>query len=630
MDTILSGEPNKKILALGNEAIVRGALESAIDVVTTYPGTPASEIGDVFSRIAHDRGIYFEYSTNEKVALEMGIGASISGLNALTVMKHVGLNVASDAFVSLAYVGVRGSHVIVSADDPGSHSSQNEQDNRWYAKLANVPMLEPSSPSEAKDMMCYAFKLSHELEIPVLFRTTTRVSHTRSPIILGEIKKGKGKSRFEPAPGRFMLVPKIAQKDHILLLCKMESAENVSEETKFNFILNENSQSKLGIIASGVSYGYCVDVLKKLNLDVKVLKLGVTNPLPKKKCSDFLKSVDNAIVLEELDPYLENEIKSIAGENKISVNIFGKESGHFPKTNEYTPDIVEGGILRIIKENLKDLKFEWPKIELAQIKPLNLPSRPPMLCPGCPHRATAYAAKKASGKDTIYPIDIGCYTLVFEPPLNIADIVLCMGSSVGTACGFSKATDQNVIAFIGDSTFFHAGIPGLINAASQGHNFVLTVMDNETTAMTGFQPHPGVEKKDKEDAAKAVDILKVVKVIGVESVNLIDPYDISKAIVAFHDALAYKGLSVVIARHPCALVETREKKMRGEKIVPYEVDHNTCIKCYTCTSEFGCHASWKEDDDFPRISSTRCIGCGVCAAVCPTSSIKPKKKEVEK
>lgn len=618
MEKILSGDPKKSILALGNEAIVRGALESGLDVVTTYPGTPSSEIGDVFFKIADELGIYFEYSTNEKVALEVGIAASISGLSAMTVMKHVGLNVASDAFVSLAYVGIRGAHVIVSADDPGSHSSQNEQDNRWYAKLANIPMLEPSTPQEAKDMMVYAFELSKRTELPVLFRTTTRVSHTRAPILLGEIKKGKGKSRFEKDPKRFMLVPEIALKNHNLLIEKMDRISRESELTQFNFIVNPESESKLGIIASGVSWAYCVDIIKKLNLSLKVLKLGLTHPVPKKMVAEFLDDLETVVILEELDPYLEREIKSVAAEQGISVKILGKESGHFPKTNEYTPDIVEEGIVGIIKEHHPEIEINVPYNELTQIKPINLPTRPPVLCPGCPHRAAAYAAKKASKINTIYPMDIGCYTLVFEPPLKTADVVLCMGSSVGTACGFSKVTDQNIIAFIGDSTFFHAGIPGLINAVSQGHDFVLSILDNRTTAMTGFQPNPGVEKKN----GKSVDIFEVVKGCGVESIFLVDPYDLSKTIVAFHDALAYKGLSVVIARHPCALVETRQKKMKGEKIEPYYVDQNTCIKCYTCTDEFGCPASWKDVNEYPKISQNLCVGCGVCALVCPTSSIK--------
>ncbi len=559
------------------------------------------------------------------MALELGAAAAFSGQNALTFMKHVGLNVASDAFTSLAYVGVRGAHVIITADDPGAHSSQNEQDNRWYAKLANIPMLEPSSPQEVKDMVIYAFDLSHKLELPVLLRSTTRVSHTRAPIKLGEIRKGKGKLRFEKDPTRFMLVPEIAQKNHILLVCKMESARKVSESSGFNFISNQESESRLGIIASGVPYAYAMDVLKKLNLQAKVLKLGMTNPVPRKMCSDFLKSVDNVIVLEELDPYLENEIRSVAGEEWIQVKILGKDSGHFHKTNEYTPDIVEMGIVKVIKENLPEIELKDSAIQIAPIKPMELPSRPPVLCPGCPHRATAYAAKKASKKDTIFPMDIGCYTLVFEHPLKTADVVLCMGSSVGTACGFSKATDQDVIAFIGDSTFFHAGIPGLINAVHQGNNFVLTILDNQTTAMTGFQPHPGVEKKGGDNIGKAVDISELVKGCGVESATLVDPYDLSKTIVAFYDALAYKGLSVIIARHPCALVEVREKRKKGEEIIPYEVHRKTCIKCHTCTDEFGCPASWKGEDEYPRISPNLCVGCGVCAEVCPTDSIKPKE-----
>jgi indolepyruvate ferredoxin oxidoreductase alpha subunit len=622
MNKILSGKPKDSILALGNEAIVRGALESGVDFASTYPGTPSSEIGDVLSIIAEEAGIYFEYSVNEKVALESGIAASISGLNALTFMKHVGLNVASDAFVSLAYVGVRGAHVIISADDPGSHSSQNEQDNRWYAKLANIPMLEPSSPQEAKDMVVYGFELSHKLELPVLLRTTTRIAHTRAPITLGETKKDKGRSRFEKDPARFMLVPEIAQKNHILLECKMESAQNVSEESPFNFISNSDSESKLGIIASGVSYAYTMDVLKKLNVQAKVLKLGMTNPIPRKMCSDFLRSLQHVIVLEELDPYLENEIKSVAGEEGIQIKIFGKDPGHFQKTNEYSPDIVEMGIIKVIKENLPEIEIKDSALQMAPIKSLELPSRPPVLCPGCPHRATAYAIKKVAKKDTIYPMDIGCYTLVFEHPLKTADVVLCMGSSVGTACGFSKATDQDVIAFIGDSTFFHAGIPGLINAVHHGHNLVLTIVDNSTTAMTGFQPHPGVEQKNSNEKVKAVDIFEVVKGCGVDSVSIIDPYDLKKSLVVFSDAIAYNGISVVISRHSCALIETRKKRKIGEKIVPYYVNSETCIKCYTCTSEFGCPASWKGEDEYPRISPNLCVGCGVCAEVCPTKSIK--------
>ena len=623
MSKILLGRPKESILALGNEAIVRGALESGVDFASTYPGTPSSEIGDVLARIAEEAGIYFEYSVNEKVALESGIAASISGLNALTFMKHVGLNVASDAFVSLAYVGVRGAHVIISADDPGSHSSQNEQDNRWYAKLVNIPMLEPSSPQEAKDMVVYAFELSHKLKLPVLLRTTTRVAHTRAPITLGEIKKGMEKSVFEKDPKRFMLVPEFALKNHKLLLDKMNKAQEESEKTEFNFVENEESDLEHGIIASGVSYAYVMDVLKKLDIKVKVLKLGMTHPIAKKKCGDFLKSVNVVMVLEELDPYLENEIKKIAGEERIQVKIFGKDTGHFPKIGEYNPDIVEEGIVKIVKEKLPDISVKETKTEIVPIKPVQLPSRPPVLCPGCPHRATAYAIKKVAKKDTIYPMDIGCYTLVFEHPLKTADVVLCMGSSVGTACGFSKATDQDVIAFIGDSTFFHAGIPGLINAVHQGHNFVLTIVDNSTTAMTGFQPHPGVEQKNNNDKAKAVDIFEVVKGCGVDWVSLIDPYDLKKALVVFSDAIAYNGISVVVSRHPCALVETRQKRRRGERIVPFYVNSETCIKCYTCTAEFGCPASWKGEDDYPRISPNLCVGCGVCKEVCPTGSIKP-------
>jgi indolepyruvate ferredoxin oxidoreductase alpha subunit len=629
MVRILSNKEGNSILALGNEAIVRGAIESGLDVASTYPGTPSSEIGDVLYRIAEELGIYFEYSVNEKVALELGISASISGLNALTFMKHVGLNVASDTFMSLAYVGVRGGHVVVSADDPGCHSSQSEQDNRWYSKLANIPMLEPSSPQEAKDMVIFGFNISSELELPVLLRTTTRVNHTRAPITLGKIKRGKGKSHFEKEPERFMLVPVYALKNHQLLLERMKRASGISENTEFNFVVNQDANEKLGIITSGMAYAYCVDVLKKLKVDLKILKLGMTNPIPKKMCLNFMNGLEAIIVLEELDPYLEHEIKSLAGENGLALKIYGKEDGYFPKYGEFNPDIVEEGIVKILKENFSEIDLKEKVEGKVDIKSLSLPSRPPVLCPGCPHRATAYAAKEASSENTIFPMDIGCYTLVLQRPLKTADIVLCMGSSVGTACGFSEATDQEIIAFIGDSTFFHAGIPGLINAVHSGHKFVLSILDNGTTAMTGFQPHPGVDMGEEGRNAKGVDIHDVVKGCGVEFAKVVDPYDLKKTIDAFKDALSRPTISVIIARHPCALVEYRVKKKIGEKIVAYDVDRETCIQCYTCTSKFGCPASSIGEDEFPRISPHLCVGCGVCADVCPSGAIQRVDKKVE-
>jgi indolepyruvate ferredoxin oxidoreductase alpha subunit len=465
-------------------------------------------------------------------------------------------------------------------------------------------------------MMVAAFEMSRKLDLPVLLRTTTRVVHTRAPIDLGDIKKGRGRSVFEKDPERFMLVPAYALKDHAILIEKMKSATDVSEHSSFNYILNNDSQEKLGIIASGVAFGYCLDVLSALGLNLKILKLGITHPLPRRLCGDFLKGIDTVIVLEELDPFLEGGIKSVAGEYNIPIKILGKETGHFPEIGEYTPDIVMGGIEGIVKEHFPQMKIKEEELHKPDLEPLSLPLRPPVLCAGCPHRATAYAAKQAASESAIFPMDIGCYTLVLEEPLTTADIVLCMGSSVGTACGFSNATDQQIVAFIGDSTFFHAGIPGLINAVHTGSDFVLTILDNATTAMTGFQPHPGNRMDSMGHAATAVDIEEVVKGCGVESIISVDPYDLEKTMEAYKSALEHKGISVVVARHACALVELRVKKRKGEPVIPYEVHREVCTQCYTCTSEFGCPASYLGEDEFPGINPTQCVGCGVCGRGC--------------
>lgn len=604
-----------KALLLGNEAIVRGAIEAGIDVATTYPGTPSSEIADTFSKIARyykskgqEPGFYFQYSTNEKVAVEVAAAAAVSGLRALTCMKHVGLNVASDAFMTYMYVGCKGGHIIVTADDPSCHSSQNEQDNRYYAKFGNAPMLEPSNPHEAKEMTIEAFEISEELSLPILFRMTTRTSHIRGPVELGKINLKKKRGKFEKNP-LMVTVPEVARKLHPVLLEKMERAERISEKSKFNFV--EELGGKTGIITSGAPYNYVKEVVQELGVKCRILKLGMTNPMPRKKCIDFLKECDRVIVVEELEPFLEEQLKAMAYEEGIDTKIYGKGYGKLSRLYEYNMDIVESTLRKFF--GLKEKKeIKEPSV--------HAPPRPPVMCPGCPHRATYYAIKQVAPEGTIYPTDIGCYTLGKAPPLEMADFLLCMGSNVGTACGFSYATDQKVISFMGDSTFFHAGLPGIVNAVHHNHDCVIAVLDNRTTAMTGHQPHPGTEYDGMGNEAIMLKVEDVVKGLGVQHIEVVNPNNLKKTMEAFKRALNYKGTSVVVSKAPCALILPKSVTEGS-----FEIDQEKCTKCNVCIEKFGCPAFYRDGDQI-KIDETLCNGCGVCTQVCEANAIRRRKK----
>jgi len=621
---IIDEAPGKTILLLGNEAITRGAIEAGVDVATTYPGTPSSEIADTFSAIAkylkkkkEKPPFYFEYSTNEKVALEVAGAAAISGLRALTCMKHVGLNVASDTFMTYMYIGTRGGHVIISADDPSCHSSQNEQDNRYYAIFGGAPMLEPSTPQEAKEMTRKGFDISEELKSPILLRTTTRLNHARGPIKLKNLQKPRKKGQFKKNP-MWVTTPAIARARHPELLKMLEKAEKISENSIFNKTINIGKSTDWGIVTSGVSYNYVKEAVEDLNLNVKILKLGMTYPLPKNMCEKFIKSCKNIIIVEELEPILENQFKVMAYDLGCNVKIFGKSSGHFSRLYEYNPDIITEVLSKIFK-----VKNPIVKPKKSDIK---LPNRPPALCPGCPHRATYYACKKAQPKGVIYPTDIGCYTLGRAKPLEMADLLLCMGSNAGTACGLAVATDEKVVSFMGDSTFFHSGIPPIINAAHHNHDVVITVLDNRTTAMTGHQPHPGTDFDGMGRPAKKLLVENVIKGCGVEHIEITDPNDIKATTEAFKRALDFKGTSVVISKSPCILLENKNKRRRGKKIPVYEIDQKKCKQCKICIGQFGCPAIYYEEDESIHIDLQQCNGCGNCATICPFDAIHIKEE----
>ncbi len=430
LKSILTRKKEKQFL-LGNEAAVRGAIESGVAVAATYPGTPSSEIGDVLSKVAKDAGIYFEFSTNEKVALEVTAAAAVSGLRSFTFMKHVGLNVAADSFMSVVYSGVNAGMIILSADDPSMFSSQNEQDNRHYARIANIPMIEPSNPQEIKDLMKYGYELSEEFQIPVLMRTTTRVSHMRGIVELEAPKEGQKIGYFKKDPKRFVPVPSSAREMHKSLVSKMEKIEYIANNSPLNEIFDNNG--KIGVITSGSAFNYVIDVVDENNLHVNVLKITLSYPFPEKRVLEFMEGLDSVVIVEEVDPVMEKEVLAVIGKHGLNKKVYGKLDGTLPMIFEYSPDIIIEGLNKVMDLNLDKKEIYEPDIPL--------PVRPPTLCPGCPHRAAYYAVKKAGENlnlDVIYPTDIGCYTLGIEAPYETADYLLSMGSSIGTSCGFSR------------------------------------------------------------------------------------------------------------------------------------------------------------------------------------------------
>jgi len=616
MHKLLGDSPGKEMLLLGNEAIARGALEAGLAFATCYPGTPSSEIPEQFFQISKETDLYFEYSTNEKVAVEVGAGAAVSGLRTMVTMKHVGVNVAADPIMTLAYEGVKGGMVIVSADDPSLFSSQNEQDNRYYARLSSLPMLEPTNVQEMKDITKMAFELSEELELPVLLRTTTRLNHIRAPVKLGELLPRKTVGDFKKNPFHWVAVPAVSRNLHRLLLEKFDRALEKAENSEYNEIIGNG---RWGIVTNGVSYNYVKDAVADLKIEDKVtiLKLGFSWPFPKKLCSDFLNRMDKVLVVEELDPVMENELKAVAQEQGFLLPIMGKGVGGLSRAFEYEPAMVRRAVAEYF-----GVDYQGPeKVDVSDIP--ELPGRPPNLCAGCPHRATYYAVKQVYGDETIYPSDIGCYTLGLLPPISAADFLICMGSSVSSSCGFSRANEQKVVSFIGDSTFFHSGITGLINAVHNNHKFTLVILDNGTTAMTGHQPHPGVNTAPMGVERTRISIEGVVRGCGVKDVHVVRPFKVKKTIDAVRASFEYDGLSVIISEEYCPLFARAIGEMKRSR--PFYINLDKCKGHRVCINELACPAMYL-DGYHVVINENLCTGCAVCAQICPENAILPVKK----
>ena len=540
MRELLSNKPGKRLILLGNEAIVRGALESGVQFVSTYPGTPSSEIGNTFFKIAEKAGVYFEFSTNEKVALEAGIGASFSGLKTLVAMKNFGMNVALDALLPFVYTGTKGATVIIVADDPSCHSSaQSEENSRGVALLAHIPILEPSDPQECKDFVKLGFQISGKYNIPVIVRTTTRVAHQKMPVVLSALKNAKPKiqkGKFVKNPKQFITLPPRVLEMKKELLDKIEKIRTFSESLlKFNL----NNQ-KTAIITSGISYLYVMEALSELDINLPVLKLDFFYPLPEKKIKDFIKKLKKVLVVEELEPFLEKETERLAKEANCKLEILGKKL--LPEVGELKPEIVTQAVAKFVnkKYSLTDGKYK-----------ISVPKRYPQLCPGCPYWLVISAIKKAvDTSKVIFGGEIGCYMLFGNPPVKLQDYLSCMGSSAGIAHGIKKATGQKIITFIGDSSFFHAGIPALINTVFNKSNPLIIVLENETTAMTGHQPHPGAPFN-----SDGIKIEEVVRACGVKNVKVLDPINQEEFIKTIKEFMAKPDVSVIISKRPCIQIK---------------------------------------------------------------------------
>ena len=530
-------------------------------------------------------------------------------------MKNVGINVEADPLMTLAYLGVKGGMVIVNADDPLLFSSQNEQDNRYYARLSSLPMLEPTNTQEMKDITVQAFDLSEELQLPVIIRTTTRLNHIRGAVRLGQLRSVKPKDSFQKNPFHFVAVPAVSRNLHKLLLERYDSALQKSENWPNNQIIGTG---KWGIVSNGVSFNYVSDAVSDLGISdqVSILKIGMSWPLPKELCIRFFQQVENVLVVEELEPVMENDLRAIAQEKGLTLPINGKGVGGLSRLFEYDPGMVRGAIADYF-----GVDYEAPQqVDIADIP--QLPGRPPNLCAGCPHRATFYAVREVFGREAINPTDIGCYTLGFLPPISMGDIVICMGSSVSTSCGFSRATDQKVVSFIGDSTFFHSGITGLINGVHNNHNFTLVILDNGTTAMTGHQPHPGVDASSMGVERTQIDVESLVRGCGVKDVHVVKPFKLKKTMDSVKAAMEYSGVSVIISKELCPLFARATGQVKKSR--PFYVNRDKCKDHRDCLNKLACPAMFLEDDRV-EINDNLCIGCSVCAQICPENAILRSK-----
>ena len=635
MKSIAQNTPGKTVLLMGNEAIARGALEAGVKVCAAYPGNPSSEIIGTLAKVAEEMGLHVEWSVNEKVAMEVAAAASFTGLRGLCAMKQNGLNVASDFLLNLNLTGCRGGLVLVVADDPAGVSSSNEEDSRIFARLSDLPLLEPANFEEAKEMTKFAFQISEQLGLPVLIRSVTRVSHARGNVRLDELPQSSPKPWFDRSRP---LTAFPAMPHHKILHERFHRAKQIAEESPFNSYQGPE-KPELMVFTSGSGWMYSLEAVTNLNVRdrVGILKLGTTWPLPENLVIKYLKLTDRILFIEEVDPFLENNIKEIYAQNCLELGLkafSGKITRHVPDVGELNPEIVTHAI-----QNLINISYEPRPVEYAlrahEAASGLVPDRALGFCAGCPHRATYWAIKVAlalDGRDGIVLGDIGCYSLGMGPSgFGQMKTLHAMGSGTGLACGFGQlrhfGLEQPVIAVCGDSTFYHAAMPALANAYYNGANFLLLILDNSATAMTGFQPHPGTGETATGVEAPVIDLKAICEVLGAH-VEVVDPFEVAETVEALLKLLQEeKGIKVLILRRECALVSAKRQK----RIYRVEVDQDLCLgeACgcnRLCTRIFKCPGlMWDRTAGKAHIDGAICTGCGVCVEICPASAIRKER-----
>ena len=603
-----------KEFLMGNEAIGKACIAAGVNVVAGYPGTPSTEVLETIAK-ENDGSVYVEWSVNEKAALEVAAGAAYSGARTLVTMKQVGLNVASDPLMSLEYVGVKGGMVVLVADDPGPISSQTEQDTRTFAEYSKVPCFDPSDAKEAYEMVFDAFELSEKYNTPVFMRPTTRVCHSYQSIDARDYAEYEDHrpEGFVKDSKRWVIFPKLSYANH----AKIEERNGaLSDEFSSN---ERNSVTagtvRKGIAAQGISFANVKDILDDAREQGKevpaLLKISTPFPFPEKLACEFMKSVDEVLVIEELDPFIERHLLQVCGKFGVSVKITGKLTGNVARSGENMPDL--------IAKYISDF-MGWESSSCALPQTPELPVRPPVLCAGCPHRASFYAVKKAmKGKETIFAGDIGCYTLGNAMPLDMVDTCLCMGAGLGIAQGVGRVKpDTKCFAFVGDSTFFASAITGVVNAVYNQADMTLIVLDNSTTAMTGHQPHPGTGHTMMGEFTDKIDIEKILRGIGVETVVRQDPFKLDEAVETVKKVADEPGVKAIIFEAPCAVLFKPE--------TPYEVDLNRCVDCKMCIREIGCPGVVLKDGHV-AVDPALCNGCGLCSQICPCEAIGKAVKE---